>query len=479
MNDELRIPPQHIESEQAVLGGIMLAPKAWDDVADLLTEDSFYRRDHALIWRAIKALRAKNKPTDAVTVGEFLDARGLGDQVRGGSYLIELASTTPSAANIRAYAGIVADRYRLRELADTATNVLENCYTPDGRDSVEIIGNAQIAISNLLRSQPCDLEDIDTVLDAAFADLDDLQTKGGGIGGTPCGFTDLDELLNGLAPGLYILAARPKMGKTTLAQNIAEYIALFRKRAVAMFSLEMTPKAMANRMFSSIGDVDANKLRKGALDDEDWARVSDARRRLRQAPIHISRPQNARVEQIIAQAKRLHAKTKAKDGLGLGLVIVDYLQLIAMPTGGSSNRATDMGDVTRALVLAAHEMGVPILLLSQLNRKLEERTDKRPIPADLRDSGAIEQDADAVIFIYRDEVYHKGSRFAGTAEIIVALQRSGPPGEVRLRYKPNRYRFENLPWDWEPEPLAPRPKKGDKTKGEAFPDSGRDKAAGQ
>jgi len=282
------------------------------------------------------------------------------------------------------------------------------------------------------------------VMQRAFESVAELQSRGGGIAGLPCGYTELDDLLNGFSPGLYILAARPKMGKTTLAQNIAEYVTLQGGKAVAVFSMEMTKEAMAKRMLSSIGDVDADRLRRGTLDDADWAMVSDAMRRLRGAQVFLSRPQNARVEHIIAQAKRLHARNP------LGLIVVDYLQLIVAP---GNNRAQDLGDVTRALVLMSHEIGVPVLLLSQLNRKLEDRPDKRPIPADLRDSGAIEQDADAVIFIYRDEWYHPDSRFKGTAEIIVALQRNGPPGMVRLKYRPDRFRFENLPMDWEPDPL--------------------------
>src|SRR5690606_12052852 len=425
-NDEriehLRVPPQSVEAEQAVLGGLMLVSKAWDDVADLLTETSCYRRDHQLIWRALKHLHDQRHPMDAVTVGEFFDRHGLSAQVAGGAYLVELASTTPSAANIRAYAEIVADKARLRDLIEVGTQMVNDGFKPDGRNSVEIIGTAQTKVSSLLASQPCDLEPLVPVMQRAFESVAELQSRGGGIAGLPCGYTELDDLLNGFSPGLYILAARPKMGKTTLAQNIAEYVTLQGGKAVAVFSMEMTKEAMAKRMLSSIGDVDADRLRRGTLDDADWAMVSDAMRRLRGAQVFLSRPQNARVEHIIAQAKRLHARNP------LGLIVVDYLQLIVAP---GNNRAQDLGDVTRALVLMSHEIGVPVLLLSQLNRKLEDRPDKRPIPADLRDSGAIEQDADAVIFIYRDEWYHPDSRFKGTAEIIVALQRNGPPGMVR------------------------------------------------
>ena len=445
--EQLRVPPQSIEAEQAVLGGLMLAPDAYDRVADLLEEGDFYRRDHQVIWRAVKHLAKKNRPYDAVTIGEFFDKQKMGELVAGGAYLVELASTTPSAANIRAYAEIVADKARLRRVIEVGTRLVNDGFQPDGRDSVEIIGQAQTSIGQLLNSQPCELESIAPVMVQVFEDMQERYNRGGGIDGMATGYTDFDEILNGLSPGLYILAGRPKQGKTTLAQNIAEYVALVHKKPVAIFSLEMQAKAIGNRMLSSIGDVDADRVRRGTLDDADWANVTAAIRRIRGAEIFISRPRDARVEHIIAQARRQHAKKP------LGLIVIDYLQLIA--TSGN-NKAQDLGDVTRALVMLAHELGVAVLLLSQLNRKLEDRPDKRPLPSDLRDSGAIEQDADAVILIYRDETYHKDSRWKGTAEIIVPLQRNGPPGECRLLYRPDRFRFENLPAGWEPEPLPPR-----------------------
>lgn len=457
--EQLRIPPQSMEAEQAVLGGLMLAPDAYDRVSDLLDEGDFYRRDHQLIWRAIKHLAKKNRPYDAVTIGEFLEKQGLGEQVAGGAYLIELASTTPSAANIRAYAEIVADKARLRRVIEVGTRLVNDGFSPDGRDSVEIIGQAQTTIGHLLSSQPCELEAIAPVMVQVFDDLQERYSRGGGIDGMTTGFTDFDELLNGLAPGLYILAGRPKQGKTTLAQNIAEYVALEHKKPVAIFSLEMQAKAIGSRMLSSIGDVDADRVRRGTLDDTDWSNVTAAIRRIRGAQLFISRPRDARAEHLIAQARRQHAKAP------LGLIVIDYLQLIA--TSGN-NKAQDLGDVTRSLVMMAHELGVPVLLLSQLNRDLEKRDDKRPRPSDLRDSGSIEQDADAVILIYRDETYHKDSRWKGTAEIIVPLQRNGPPGEFRLLYRPDRFRFENLPSEWEPEPLParePSAKKGFKKAG--------------
>lgn len=468
--DTLRIPPQSIEAEQAVLGGLMLQPKAWIEVADMLDASDFYRRDHQLVWQAIKQLERDGKPFDEVTVGAWFESQGQLDLVQNGAYLIELSNTTPSAANIRAYAEIVANKSRLRRLIEVGTNLVNDGFQPDGRDSVEIIGAAQTRIGELLSSQPCDLEPMTPIMSRVFDRLQDRYQRGGGINGIGTGLNDLDALINGMGKGqLLLLAARPKMGKTTLAQNIAEHVALKLSLPVAVFSFEMQPEELGDRMLSSQGDVDADRIRRGELDDADWANVTAAMKRLRGAQILVTRPRSARVEHLIAQARRQHAKTP------LGLIVVDYLQL--METSGN-NRAQGLGDVTRALKLMAGEIGVPVLLLSQLNRELEKRPDKRPTPSDLRDSGAIEQDADAVIFIYRDEVYDKNSRWKGTAEIIVALQRNGPAGEVRVRYRPDRFRFENLPMDWEPEPMPDGEGQGRRSGFRKRIPSGRDAAAG-
>lgn len=443
--DTLRVPPQSVEAECAVLGGLMLAPLAWSEVSDLLHEGDFYRRDHELIFRAIKYLEGKSRPFDAVTLADWFEAQGLAEQVAGGAYLVELASTTPSAANIRAYAEIVADKSRLRRLIEVGTAMVNDGFEPKGRDSVEIIGGAQTAVAALLDSEVSELEETTPIMDRVFGRLQERYSRGGGIDGLSTGLQDVDVILNGLKPGLYVLAARPKAGKTTLAQNIAEHVAMVCKKRVDVFSFEMQPEALGERMLASIGDVDASRLRSGNLDDTDWANVSSAMRRIKAAPIRISRPKSARVEHVVAQVRRQHSKKP------VGLVVIDYLQL--METSGAENRTQGVGDITRQLALMAGQLGIPVLLLSQLSRKLEERGDKRPIPSDLRDSGSIEQDADAVIFIYRDEVYHPKSREKGTAEIIVALQRNGPSDTARVKYRPDRFRFEDLPEGWEPDPL--------------------------
>lgn len=455
--DMLRRPPCSVEAEQAVLGGLMLPvhpevqARKWAEVSDLLTAESFYRRDHQLIWRALAHLETKRQPFDAVTVGDFLDKQGMGELVGDSGYLTELASTTPSAANIRAYAKIVAEKHQLRRLIEVGTQMVSDGFQPDGREPVEIIGRAQTRVGSLLDTEPCDLEPMTPVLQRVFEGLSARYERGGtegGITGMSLGFDDLDRALNGINGGqLIILAARPKQGKTTLAQNIAEYVALEGKKAVAVFSFEMKAEELGDRMLSSIGDIDGDRIRRGDLDDVDWSRVTEAVRKLRGADIRISRPRAARVEHVCAQVRREHARSP------LGLVLVDYLQL--MQTSGD-NRAQGYGDVTRALKLLAVELDIPVILLSQLNRDLEKRPDKRPQPSDLRDSGSIEQDADVVLFIYRDEIYNRNSRDKGTAEIIIALQRNGPSGMVRLKYRPDRFRFENLPLDWEPEPMPER-----------------------
>jgi replicative DNA helicase len=467
--EQLRVPPHSIDAEQAVLGGLMLAPEAYDRIAGMIETKDFYRRDHQLIHQAICELAEKNRPYDAVTLGEWFKAQGQSEQIAGGAYLVELASTTPSAANIVAYADIVGEKATMRRLIEVGTGIINDGFQPDGRDSTELIGEAQHRIGSLLSNQACELESIQPIMGRVFDTLQRRYESGGagGITGKSMGLRDVEEILNGLKAGLYILAARPKMGKTTLAQNIAEHFAIVRKESVAIFSFEMSEEELGERMLSSVGDIDGDRVRRGNLDDIDWANVTAAVRKLRGANIYVSKPRNAKVALVCAQARRQHAKGE------LGLIVVDYLQLMDWD---GDNAAQGFGQITRQLKLLSEELNVPIVVLSQLNRKLEERPNKRPMPSDLRDSGAIEQDADAVIFIYRDEWYHPNSPDRGTAEIIVALQRSGAPGMARVAYRPDRYRFENLPVDWEPAPLPEKVKK--RAKGMAGALAGKDAAAG-
>jgi len=442
---QLRVPPHSIDAEQSVLGGLMLAPSAWWRVSDLLEEGDFYRRAHQRIWRAIKELADKQQPFDAVTLGDWFEARGEGELVAHGAYLIELSTNTPSASNIRAYAELVADKARLRRLIDVGTAMIDSAYQTEGRTSTELVGEAQSRIGGLLDNEPCELESVDPVMDRVHSRLEERFRSGLQMHGLGTSISELDRILGGLRPaGLYVLAARPKMGKTTLAQNIAEHCALVKGQAAAIFSFEMQPEELGDRLLASVGSIDGNRIRSGQLDEVDWAAASRAMARLKAAPLFVSRPRNARVEHVIAQVRRQHARQP------LGLVVIDYLQLMTIR---GDNRAVGIGEITRALKLMAGELGVPVLLLSQLNRELEKRTDKRPIVSDLRDSGSIEQDADAVIFIYRDEVYDRASRWKGSAELIVAIQRSGAPGDCRVLYMPERFKFQDLPEYWQPEPI--------------------------
>lgn len=438
----LRMLPQAIEAEQAVLGGLMLRPQAWMDVQDVLTAQQFYRRDHQLIWQAIEDVLKKGREADAVTIGEWFESRGKLELVGDGAYLIELSATTPSSANVRGYAEIVAETAKRRALIDAGQELIDSAYNPEGRSALDLIGSAQTRIGGLLDSEPCDLESVAPVMERVFHRLGERANNEGGISGLTTGDHDLDELVGGLQPGgLYVLAARPKMGKTTKAINVAEHVALRLHRPVAVFTFEMQPEELGDRMLANQAGINGTRIRTGKLDDVDWANASEATRRLSQAPIFVSRPKRARVEHVCAQIRRMHARDP------LGLVVIDYLQLMEVK---GDNRAAGIGDITRTLKLTASELGVPFLLLSQLNRELEKRTDKRPIVADLRDSGSIEQDADAVIFIYRDEIYNPGSRWEGTAELIVAIQRNGAPGMVRQLYQPEYFRFSPLPEYWQP-----------------------------
>lgn len=450
-NDEpsglLRIPPHSIDAEQAVLGGVMLVPRALDEVADVVRAGDFYNRAHQLIWQAIEDLHEKKQPYDAVTMGEWFGSRDQLELVAGGAYLVELSTTTPSAANIRAYAEIVAEKARLRELIESGTEQINLGFSPDGRSSVEIVGMAQTRLGNMLKQQPCDLEPVTPVMQRVFERLQARIERGPGIEGLSTGIDELDEITNGLGKGqLIVIAARPGMGKSTLAQNIAEAVAVGQAVPVAIFSFEMQPDELGDRLACSMGGIDSDRLRKGNLDDEDWSKLTAAIRSLRGAEIMISRPRAARVEHVVAQIRRQHAKKP------LGVVVIDYLQL--METKGD-NLADGLGDITRALKLVAGELGITILLLSQLNRELEKRTDKRPVMADLRSSGSIEQDADAIVFIYRDDYYNKNSPDKGMAEIIIGKQRGGRTGTVRAKCDLARYRFGNLDAGWAPETRDP------------------------
>ncbi|MEN1925176.1 replicative DNA helicase [Luteimonas sp. MJ293] len=443
--DQLRVPPQSIEAEQAVLGGLMLAPDAFDRVVDLLVVEDFYRRDHRLIYRAIRELAERDRPFDAVTLGEWFDSQGLAGEVAGGAYLVELANTTASAANIKAYAEIVRDKAVLRQLIEVGTGIVNDGFQPEGRESDEILAKAEQQVFAIAEAGARGRADFTPVNQAMAEAFDILQTRfasGEGITGLPTGYDEFDEMTAGLQnTDLLILAARPAMGKTTLALNIAEYAALKTKKAVAVFSMEMSASQLALRLISSNGRVNATRLRTGQLEDEDWSRVTSAIRMLKESKIFIDDTPALSPDVLRAKARRL------KREHDLGLIVIDYLQLMAVP-GNNENRATEISEISRSLKALAKELNLPVIALSQLNRGLESRTDKRPIMADLRESGAIEQDADIIIFIYRDEYYNKeNSPDKGLAEIIIGKQRNGPTGSFKLKFFGEYTRFDNLAHD--------------------------------
>ena len=443
--EQLRVPPQSVEAEQAVLGGLMLAPESFDRVGDLLVDQDFYRRDHQLIYRAIRELAERNRPFDAVTLGEWFESQGQAEQVAGGAYLVELASTTPSAANIRAYAEIVRDKAILRQLIEVGTGIVNDGFQPEGRESNELLAKAEQDVFRIAEAGSRGRRDFVAVNDALIEAFDVLQTRhasGGSITGLPTGYTEFDEMTAGLQPtDLLILAARPAMGKTTLALNMAEYAAIRSKKAVAVFSMEMSASQLALRLISSNGRVNATRLRTGQLEDEDWSRVTSAIRMLREARIFIDDTPALSPEVLRSKARRL------KREHDLGLIVIDYLQLMAVP-GNQENRATEISEISRSLKALAKELNVPVIALSQLNRSLETRTDKRPVMADLRESGAIEQDDDVIVFIYRDEYYNKeNSPDKGLAEVIIGKQRNGPTGSIKLKFFGEYTRFDNLAHD--------------------------------
>ena len=443
--EQLRVPPHSIEAEQAVLGGLMLAPEAYDRINDKLTANDFYRRDHQLIYRAIAELAEKNRPFDAVTLGEWFESQGHMDLVAGGAYLVELASTTPSAANIAAYAEIVRDKAVMRQLIEVGTEIVNDAFQPEGKESDEMLAIAEqkvFAIAEQGARGRTDFVAMNDALKDAFEVLRVRSESGGTVTGLPTGYTEFDMMTAGLQPtDLVILAARPAMGKTTFALNIAEYAAIKSKKAVAVFSMEMSAGQLAMRLISSVGRINATRLRTGQLEDEDWSRVTSAIRILKdQAKVFIDDTPGLSPDVLRSKARRL------KREHDLGLIVIDYLQLMSVP-GNNENRATEISEISRSLKGLAKELNVPVIALSQLNRSLETRTDKRPVMADLRESGAIEQDADVIVFIYRDDYYHKDSADKGLAEVIIGKQRNGPTGSIKLKFFGEYTRFDNLAHD--------------------------------
>ncbi len=440
----MKIPPYSVQAEQSVLGGLMLDNETWDKVADRLGEDDFYRHDHRLIFRAISMLADKQLPFDVVTLAEVLENNNWLGDAGGLAYLGAMAKDTPSAANIVAYADIVRERSVLRQLIHAASEVADAAYNPKGRELGSLVEEAEqkiFQIADQRRRTSSGFQAIRSLLAGAVNRIEELFQKKGHITGMSTGFADLDEMTSGLQRGdLIVVAGRPSMGKTSFAMNIAENVALDQKVKVpvAVFSMEMPGEQLAMRMMSSLGRIDQHRVRTGQLEEDEWPRMTSAINMLAETHLFIDDTPAQTPTEVRARCRRL-----AREYGQLGLVIIDYLQLM-QSSGNAENRVNEISEISRSLKALAKEMNVPVIALSQLNRNLEQRTNKRPMPSDLRESGAIEQDADIIMFIYRDEVYNPDSPDKGKAEIIIAKQRNGPIGMVPLTFLGQYTRFENF-----------------------------------
>ncbi|MES9904270.1 MAG: replicative DNA helicase [Sedimenticola sp.] len=439
--DSLRIPPHSIQAEQSVLGGLMLDNSTWDQIADRVVEIDFYRREHQLVFRTIELLAERSQPFDVVTLSEALERHGVLDEAGGMIYLGTLAKDTPSAANIRAYADIVREYSVMRQLIRVGTEVADSGFAPEGRESAELLDEAERKVFEIAEKGAKNrggFESIKSLLTKAVDRIETLFEQDEPITGLSTGFTDLDDKTSGLQPSdLIIVAGRPSMGKTTLAMNIAETVAINSGLPVAVFSMEMPGEQLAMRMMSSLGRINQSRVRNGKLEDDEWPRLTSAVSLLAEAKLYIDDTPAMSPLEIRARSRRL-----MREHGELGLIMIDYLQLMQIP-GMSDNRTNEISTISRSLKALAKELKVPVIALSQLNRSLEQRTNKRPIMSDLRESGAIEQDADLVIFIYRDEVYNDDSPDKGRAEIIIAKQRNGPIGKVDLTFLGEFTKFEN------------------------------------
>ena len=442
--ESLKVPPHSVEAEQSVLGGLLLDNAAWDRIADFLSQGDFYRYDHRIIYEHIGRLIASTRPADVVTVYEALTTSGKADDVGGLAYLNALAQNTPSAANIRRYAEIVRDRAVLRRLVSVADEISADAFNPQGKEVRQLLDEAESKVFSITeegaRGNQGFLE-IGPLLTQVVERIDTLYhtANPSDVTGTPTGFVDLDRMTSGMHGGeLIIVAGRPSMGKTAFSMNIGEYVAVEYGLPVAVFSMEMPGTQLVMRMLGSIGRLDQHRMRTGRLTDEDWPKLTHAVQKMSEAQLFIDETGGLNPMELRSRARRL-----ARQCGKLGLIIVDYLQLMSGSSQGE-NRATEISEISRSLKSLAKELDVPVIALSQLNRGLEQRPNKRPVMSDLRESGAIEQDADVILFIYRDEVYNPDSPDKGTAEIIIGKQRNGPIGPVRLTFLGQYTKFDNF-----------------------------------
>ncbi|WP_305815873.1 replicative DNA helicase [Photobacterium leiognathi] len=441
--DAIKMPPHSLEAEQSVLGGLMLDNEKWDMVAEKVVANDFYSRPHRIIFQATAALLEAGQPLDLITLSEHLEQSSTLDDVGGFAYLAELAKNTPSAANILAYADIVRERALIRDMIGVANEIADAGYDPQGRTSEDLLDMAESKVFAIAEQRTNDKEgpqNVDTILEKTLERIEILyQSPQDGVTGVSTGFTDLNKKTAGLqGSDLIIVAARPSMGKTTFAMNLCENAAMEQEKPVLIFSLEMPAEQIMMRMLASLSRVDQTKIRTGQLDDEDWARISSTMGILMEKKnMYIDDSSGLTPTEVRSRARRI-----ARDNGGLSLIMIDYLQLMRVP-GLQDNRTLEIAEISRSLKALAKELNVPVVALSQLNRSLEQRADKRPVNSDLRESGAIEQDADLIMFIYRDEVYHEDSALKGIAEIILGKQRNGPIGTVRLTFQGQFSRFDN------------------------------------
>jgi|TARA_B100001971_G_scaffold60985_1_gene56000 replicative DNA helicase len=436
----LKIPPHSIEAERSVLGGLMLDDRAWDNISTIITAEDFYRNDHRIIFRCMGDLAERNQPLDIVTIAESLQLVNELTNVGGTPYLSELADITPTASNIKAYAEIVVERATVRNLISVAHEIAESGFSPQGRDANSLIDLAESKVFKIGDDRPSrgGPQPIKPLLTQAVHRIDELFQTKGALTGLSTGFRDIDEMTMGLQKGdMVVVAGRPSMGKTSFAMNIAESAVISSGKTVLVFSMEMPSNSLIMRMLSSLGRIDQSKIRSGQLGDEDWPRLTSAVTLLNDKPLLVDDTASLSPNEIRSRARRV-----VREHGDLGLIMVDYIQLMQVP-GGSENRATEISEISRSLKAMAKEFDCPVIAVSQLNRGLEQRPDKRPIMSDLRESGAIEQDADVIMAIYRDEVYNEDAE-KGIAEIIILKQRNGPIGRRKLTFIGQYTKFEDL-----------------------------------
>ncbi|HDU8623008.1 TPA: replicative DNA helicase [Proteus mirabilis] len=439
----LKLPPHSLEAEQSVLGGLMIDNERWDNVSERVTADDFYSRPHRTIFAQMQRLLELGKPIDLITLSEALEQNAELESVGGFAYLAELSKNTPSAANINAYADIVRERAVVRDMIKVANEIADAGFDPQGRTSEDLLDFAESRVFQIAETRANKDEGpkaIDAILEETVEKIEQLYQKPhDGVTGVSSGYQDLDKKTAGLQKSdLIIVAARPSMGKTTFAMNLCENAAMTEEKPVLIFSLEMPGNQIMMRMLASLSRVDQTRIRTGQLDDEDWARISSTMGiLLEKRNMYIDDSSGLTPTEVRSRARRIY-----REHAGLSLIMIDYLQLMRVPSL-SENRTLEIAEISRSLKALAKELQVPVVALSQLNRSLEQRADKRPVNSDLRESGSIEQDADLIMFIYRDEVYHENSDLKGVAEIIIGKQRNGPIGTVRLTFNGQWSRFDN------------------------------------